>query len=128
MISNRDAERTVQDEARNKREEAFADRLAMLERRDAERATVADSGSVEPRIGGQDVARAESSQRKRSRKVPSNEVIAVGVAWTSIGLSALGELKGIPELGTAMTFVGEGIAAGAAHVALYRKHREGKKW
>jgi hypothetical protein len=127
-ISTRDAERDLRDEARNKREASMADRLAELERRDADRTAVADSGSAQRLISGQEVAQTESHQRKRPRNRPSNEVIAVGVAWTAIGLSALGELKGIPGLGTAMTFVGESIAAGAAHVALYRKHREGKKW
>ena len=51
-ISNRDAERDLRDEARNKREEALADRVAELERRDADRTVAADSGSAERWVGG----------------------------------------------------------------------------
>lgn len=124
VISNRDVERAVQDETRDKREEAFADRLAELERRDADRAAVADSGVVQPGISRQEVVRADNGQHKRRTGRPSNEIIAAGAAYVAIGLSIFGQVKGSPEAAALSTYGAEVANAVVAHIALYRKHKE----
>jgi hypothetical protein len=122
-VSNHEDERAARDEARAKREENLADRLAELERRlDGEAAH--GPGEAEQRIEDRDPARAEAGRRGHGRASPSNEVIAIGVAWAAVAASALGQVKGMPEIATVASYAAEGAAVAASHVALYRKRKE----
>lgn len=125
-ISNREAERALQDEARDKREETFADRLAELEHRDAARPETIDSAGDERVLGRRKIAPPENDQQKRRPGRPSDAMIAVGAAYVAIGLSIYSSIKGSPEAATLATYGAEGTALFAAHVALFREHRKGK--
>jgi hypothetical protein len=123
-MGRREDARAEHEEAQAKREEAQNSRIEELERMLAEQQDAASPGEAERRLENRSATREEAARHKRGRDRPSNEIIAVGVAWTAIALTAVSELKGTPGVAVMTAYLGEGIAAGAAHIALYRKRRE----
>jgi hypothetical protein len=112
------------DRMRASREEFQDSRIEDLERKLTERQDAASPGEAERRLENRSATRTESDRQERGRGGPSNEVIAVGVAWTAIALTVISELKGTPAAATVTAYAGEGIAVVAAQLAWYRKRRE----